>query len=248
MKRSEFIQYLSLASISLKLFPYVFNFRKMEHQISLEQLMGIAHEHLLAYENTSLEKDTLEAYMRMKAEASKEGIQLHIVSGFRSFQRQKEIFESKFNRLKNEGNTRLEAYQNITRYSSIPGTSRHHWGTDIDLIDTSANLPKGDLLIEENYEEGGAFSKLFNWMSKNANRFGFYLTYPPTLNRSGFAFEPWHFSYQPTSRNYLKQLDPQGLEKKLRLEKIEGLEDLSANYIPTYLQNYLYGINPELLP
>jgi len=247
LKRNEFIHYLSLASISLKLFPYLPSFEKMKHQIPLEQLMGISYEHLIAYENTLLEKETLKAFEMMKAEALEEGIQLQIVSGFRSFQRQKEIFETKFSRLKKEGYTSLEAYQNITRYSSIPGTSRHHWGTDIDLIDLSQDLPKGDLLIEENYTEGGAFFQLSNWMNQHANRFGFYLTYPLDPKRTGFAFEPWHFSYRPTSISYLKQLETLDLEKKLQEENMIGLNDLPANYLSQYLKNYVYGIHPKLL-
>lgn len=219
----------------------------MKHQIPLEQLMGISYEHLIPYEDTLLEKETLNAFEMMKAEALEEGIQLQIVSGFRSFMRQREIFESKFSRLKKEGYTSLEACQNITRYSSIPGTSRHHWGTDIDVIDQSQNLSKGDLLIEKNYAEGGAFYQLSNWMKKNANRFGFYLTYPSDPNRTGFAFEPWHFSYRPTSVSYLQQIEIKILEEQLQLKKILGLDELPDDFLNQYLKDYLYGIHPKLL-
>lgn len=74
-------------------------------------------------------------------------------------------------------------------YSTIPGTSRHHWGTDIDIID--ANQPyKGDPLESDKFHGDGPFCALKEWMDLHANTFGFYLVYTDNDKRTGFYYEP----------------------------------------------------------
>lgn len=250
MKRLDFIKTLAISGLSIPLVPYfqnVSNINKIDEK-ALKRLMGLETDHLVAFEDTFLEEKTLSAFRSLKKAAIKDGIDIKIVSGFRSFQRQKEIVESKLDFWKKKGYSTLEAYQKITVFSSIPGTSRHHWGTDIDLIDNSPTLPEGDLLIQKNYAENGAFYNFSRWMQENAADYGFYLTYPEDENRSGFAFEPWHFSYRDAAIKNLKSVDFEALHKELTSHNIKGFNELPNDFLPKYLKDYMYGINPILMP
>lgn len=248
MKRKEFIQYLGWSAIGVKFAHLVTFATKPQESNRLEQLMGMDYNHLIPFENTALEKETLAAFLRMKEAALHEGVKLQIVSGFRSYQRQKQIFETKYAKKIAQGLTPLQAYQNITLYSSIPGTSRHHWGTDIDIIELVSEMPEGDLLLEKHYQKGGAFYQLSKWMKKNAHRFGFYLAYTNQKERNGFAYEPWHFSYQTVAKRNLQDLSIEDLKTKLLESNISGLNQLPEDYLNTYLKDYMYGISSELLP
>jgi D-alanyl-D-alanine carboxypeptidase len=89
-----------------------------------------------------LRKETYEAFLKMHAAAKADGIQLVVRSATRNFNYQKRIWEGKWNgQRKIAGNQNAaKAYPDpvqralkILEYSSMPGSSRHHWGTDLDL-------------------------------------------------------------------------------------------------------------------
>ena len=93
-------------------------------------------------------KEAGEAFVNMKKEALKEGIKIEIVSGFRSYNRQKQIWNRKFRINKMNGLSPQQNILKIIEYSTLPGTSRHHWGTDIDIIDGNKTV-SGDVLLEK---------------------------------------------------------------------------------------------------
>ena len=80
-----------------------------------------------------LQKQTLESFIKMREAAEKDGIHLTIISGTRDFYSQKSIWESKYNNYKKDGLSEIEIIKKIMLWSSMPTTSRHHWGTDIDI-------------------------------------------------------------------------------------------------------------------
>ncbi|TNF32428.1 MAG: hypothetical protein EP314_00040, partial [Bacteroidetes bacterium] len=96
-------------------------------------------------EGMYLRKEALEAFIQMRDAARKEGVELVIVSATRNFNQQKRIWEAKWNgqRLVNGQNLantitdQAARAKEILKYSSMPGTSRHHWGTDIDINSVS---------------------------------------------------------------------------------------------------------------
>ncbi|GIV37580.1 MAG: hypothetical protein KatS3mg032_1959 [Cyclobacteriaceae bacterium] len=79
-----------------------------------------------------LHRQTYEAFLKMARAAEKDGIQLVILSATRNFETQKAIWERKW---MNEAaiTNPIDRAEKILQYSSMPGTSRHHWGTDVDL-------------------------------------------------------------------------------------------------------------------
>jgi LAS superfamily LD-carboxypeptidase LdcB len=129
--------------------------------------------------------------------ALKDGIKLVIISGTRSFNHQKYIWDRKWakNILKMDS---ISAVKEIMKYSSMPSTSRHHWGTDIDLNS-----------LENSYFEKGEGKKIFDWLVANAFKYGFHMTYDnqEETKRTGYKMEKWHWSYMPISKQFLIQFN-----------------------------------------
>ena len=182
----------------------------------------------------------------MRKAALKDGIKIKIVSGFRDFDRQKMIWNSKFKKFTSEYNlSAIDAINEIIRFSTIPGTSRHHWGTEIDVIDEDFKNEKNPL-ISDKYESGGIFHKLKKWMDMNANEYGFHLTYDNEPNRKGFEYEPWHYSYLPVSKKYLSKFLEIDIVEVISKVDIEGKELFSDDFIANYINNNILEINPDL--
>ena len=182
----------------------------------------------------------------MKDAALQDGINIEVVSAYRSFKKQKNIFENKYQRFLKEGLSETESISKIIEYSTIPGTSRHHWGTDIDIID--ANYPKPKSVLEEEHFYGdGPYCKLKEWMGENSESFGFYEVYTQNPSRKGFKHEPWHFSFAPISvpmLNAYKELDVKSILKE---ENVLGNEYFTEDFIIQYKKENIMDINPSLL-
>ncbi|MFN0215573.1 MAG: M15 family metallopeptidase [Saprospiraceae bacterium] len=141
-----------------------------------------------------LRKETFEAFKMMWDSAQKAGISLKIISSTRNFAQQKNIWEGKWSRFEQEAPLAKDRALKILEYSSMPGSSRHHWGTDIDL----------NTLNNSSFEQGGEYHKVYEWLSAHAHEFGF--CQPYTAGRaSGYQEEKWHWSYLPLSKPILAQ-------------------------------------------
>lgn len=224
----------------------VFGFNLMNSQkIDYKILLGIEHNDLVG-DTIQLEKNTFTAFEKMRKAALKDGIKIKIVSGFRDFDRQKMIWNSKFKKFTTEYNlSAIDAINEIIRFSTIPGTSRHHWGTEIDVIDEDFKNEKNPL-ISNKYESGGIFHKLKKWMDMNAKEYGFHLTYDNEPNRKGFEYEPWHYSYLPVSKKYLSKFLEIDIVEVISKVDIEGKELFSDDFIANYINNNILEINPDL--
>lgn len=142
-----------------------------------------------------LQKDVYQKFVEMHNAAKKENITLLIVSGTRNFDEQKTIWEKKWDKYIKVKDS-LSTVRQIMRYSSMPTTSRHHWGTDIDInsVDPAYFATKQGI-------------KEYQWLVKNAHKFGFCQVYTDknTTKRTGYEMEKWHWSYTPISSYYLKK-------------------------------------------
>ncbi|SDG62490.1 M15 family metallopeptidase [Psychroflexus sediminis] len=247
MKRKRFLKTSILAGIGsqLQLNSELFKLFEFE-DIKIENLLGLSQSHLKS-EFILLEEDTFKAFSLMKSSALEDGITLKIVSGYRSFEQQKEIWEWKFKQL-TKTKAPIQAISEIMTYSSIPGTSRHHWGTDIDLIDDSVIVPEGDLLLEKHYHGNAPFSKMKSWMEKNSSDFGFRLVYTRDDTRTGFNYEPWHYSYAPKAKLYLDLQSSEKYRKAWRNLEFKGKSYMTDSFMDSYFKNYGFGIHPSLMP
>jgi LAS superfamily LD-carboxypeptidase LdcB len=247
MNRKRFLYTSTLAGIGLQ-FPFQAFFNKpIEFQnISMEQVLGLDTSHLEP-SPILLEKETYKFFSKMQSAALKDDIHLQIVSGYRSFSQQKQIWEKKYNQLL-KTHSSSEAISEIITYSSIPGTSRHHWGTDIDIIDQSVQLPKGDILLEKHYHGTGVFSNLKLWMERYGSDFGFVLVYTDDTTRTGFLYEPWHYSFSLTSKDFLSLQMKESFQKSWEKLSFDGKSKMTPEFIASYFKNYALGINTLLMP
>ena len=213
--------------------------------VDLEIIIGKSQSNLVG-DSIRLEFNTYKAFKKMEAAAKRDGIYLKIVSAYRGFERQKLIWNNKYEKFTNDFSLEPEkAISEIIRFSTVPGTSRHHWGTDIDIID--GNFPdEENVLVSEKFEKDGLFYKLKNWLDNNSENFGFYLTYTNDKNRKGFEFEPWHYSYKPVSVKYYRALIKTDLKKIIKSLDINGSDYFDESFIDTYIAENIMDINPDL--
>lgn len=126
-----------------------------------------------------LSEFTATQWQAMDAAAQQDGIELLLVSGYRSIERQTEIIERKL--------AQGQTIDEILKVSAAPGYSEHHTGRALDL-----NTP-GCEALSEAFDQTDAF----RWLEENAARFQFFLSYPKD-NRHNIAYEPWHWATPPT--------------------------------------------------
>ena len=244
MKKSNFIK---LSIFGILVIASNFSFINLQDRFTRKQLIGKENPDIIGNSYTSkMHKEAKVAFQKMKTEAQKEGINIEVVSAYRSFQRQKEIFERKYKKYISQGLNPSEAINKIIEYSTIPGTSRHHWGTDIDIIDANAPRPK-NVLMEENFYGDGPYCKLKEWLDLHSESFGFYEVYTNNPTRKGFKYEPWHFSYAPVSKQMLQEYKKLNLKTIIEEENILGNEYFSEEFIQKYRNQNILDINPELL-
>lgn len=213
--------------------------------VDLDIIIGKSQSNLVG-DSIRLEVNTYKAFKKMEAAARRDGIYLKIVSAYRGFERQKLIWNNKYEKFTNDFSLEPEkAISEIIRFSTVPGTSRHHWGTDIDIID--GNFPdEENVLVSEKFEKDGLFYKVKNWLDNNSENFGFYLTYTNDKNRKGFEFEPWHYSYKPVSIKYYRALIKTDLKKIIKSLDINGSDYFDESFIDTYIAENIMDINPDL--
>ena len=185
-----------------------------------------------------MRKEAYAAFKQMKEAALGAGIELQIRSAARNFDYQKGIWERKWT-----GETILSSGENaattfpdskhralkILEYSSMPGTSRHHWGTDIDLNN-----------FNNSWFESGDGLKLFEWMEAHAHEYGYCRPYTAKDNQrpAGYNEEKWHWSYTPLSDS-LTQLAKRHLSNQM----IRGFMGDDVSEEIDVVGNYILGIN-----
>ena len=245
MNRNHFLKTAFLSGLALTYIP-LSSFHLIQEKYNKNQLIGKENSAIIGDTYTSkMHKEAKVAFEKMKVAALKDGINIEVVSAYRSFQKQKSIFENKYKIFIQEGLTPIEAVEKIIEYSTIPGTSRHHWGTDIDIID--ANYPKPKSVLKEgNFYDNGPYCKLKEWMDRHSEFYGFYEVYTKNPKRKGFKYEPWHFSYAPVSIPMLEAYQKLDIKSILKEEKILGHECFTEEFIVKYKTENILDINPQL--
>lgn len=138
-----------------------------------------------------LHVDAAKEWLAMQEAARRDGIELQVLSGFRSVADQTSIFFS----VKSERN---QTAQDRARVSAPPGYSEHSTGYALDLGDASE--PATNLSPDFEHTAG------FAWLKTNAHRYHFVLSFPPG-NRQGVSYEPWHWRFEGTAKA-LKLFEP----------------------------------------
>jgi len=197
-----------------------------------------------------LHQQVIPAFTKLKAAMAKDGIQLTVVSAWRSFEHQARIWHAKcdghrpvYNLQQDKVDitqlTGLAKLAAIMLYSALPGASRHHWGTDLDIYDAAAVPPsyRPELLTAE-YSAGGPFYKLSQWLERYAADFNFFLPYQ--YYQGGIAAEPWHISYAPIAESYQAALSQEVLNAVWQQHPIAELTTIQqhlAQLFPRFITN-----------
>lgn len=217
--------------------------------ISQAQILGQDESRLVeCQKGFKLLPEVCVAFTRMQVAANKDHIDLQIVSSYRSFERQSQIWQNKWSGKAalldpNEkpldinllsDNEKLNA---ILTWSALPGASRHHWGTDLDVYDKhSVVLANHDFQLVCSEYDIGPCKKLNDWLSQHASQFGFYRPYAKYTG--GIAREPWHLSHKTSADLMLSQLDQQSLVDSLTNTNILGLDCIIEN-MPEIYQRFV---------
>lgn len=218
-------------------------------------LTGKTREHLAPLsEAHNLQPAAINAFTRLQQAAARDGFNLQPASTFRDFARQRQIWNQKFNGerpLLDKDSQPLvaaalsvaERCTAILRWSALPGASRHHWGTELDIYDPS-RLPQGTRLQLEpwEYQADGYFSALSDWLSAHMAQFDFYR--PFAHDRGGVAIEPWHISYAPLAKPAAQLLTPDVILAAWQHEDIAGDAWLRA-HLPDIFSRFITNIDED---
>lgn len=245
MKRRQFITTTVLSSLGLLLAQSPLQAQNRHKSNPYLELIGKGQPTLMGG-TYKMRSQVLTSFQQMREAAKSSGIDLRIVSSYRSFEHQNRIWERKYKKYMSNGLDALSAIKKIIEYSTIPGTSRHHWGTDLDLIDGSVAQPTS-LLVPSHFNETGCFHNMKEWMDQHSESYGFYLVYTENSDRKGFKYEPWHYSFKPLSQDYLKSYRSLELKFILEQEHLLGNEHFTQDFLSQYFNENILSINSELL-
>lgn len=223
------------------------------------ELTGRAATHVVQRDDlkAAIHRDVLEPFFALKTAAADAGIDLVVASAFRDFGAQLRIWNLKYRGERplydEAGNARDYASLDpgglvsaILCWSALPGASRHHWGTDIDVVDRAA-MPAGYRyrLVPEEYAAGGVFERLNGWLADNIARFDFFQPYAEY--RGGVQREPWHLSYAPIAMQALALLTPELIAATLEASDFLGKEIVLPRLDDIY-RTFVANITPPLSP
>lgn len=221
------------------------------------ELTGRVRTHVIDLEipRCGLHYEVVAAFLSMRDAAASAGISLQPRSSFRDLNAQLSIWNAKWRgerTLYDRAGQPLQ-YQElqppalldaILAWSALPGGSRHHWGSDLDVIDADA-VPAGYTvqLLPSEYAPDGIFGRVSAWLDDNMHRYGFFRPY--RSDRGGVSPEPWHLSYAPVSMPALESLSLSMLRDVVESVVIEGREQILLR-LPEIYTRYLLAIDmPE---
>ena len=184
---------------------------------------GLSTGHLVSIApNIRAERETASAFKALGRRARERGFELRVASAFRDYDRQVRIINDKWTGARpvtdGEGRSIERTQYNdddwlnlILRFSALPGTSRHHWGTDLDIWDASGvGADYHPLLSPSEYCPSGPFFEMTRWLDDLMvadEAEGFYKPYGEY--RGGIAPEAWHISYRPAATKYQDRVSPE---------------------------------------
>lgn len=225
----------------------VFTPRDSDWQFSIEDLLGQGNPKMTG-NGYKLRPKVAENFEKMLIAAKKDGFKPYIVSSYRNYNHQKRIWDNKYIRYtKTQKLSPEKAIEKIIRYSTIPGTSRHHWGTDFDVVDGSRGVVDNPL-HEKHFNSGGVYHEFKLWMNQYADSFGFHEVYTNNPDRKGFNYEPWHFSYSPMACEMLREYMQRDVIQKIQASNIQGAKYISEDFLQKYYKENVLDINPLLIP
>lgn len=225
--------------------------------LSADQALGLTESHLVDVPGCGgavrrIHVDALNDFVALREHCAAQGVELAIASSYRSFDRQLALWNQKMRGerpvLDDHGQlvvldhlSDTEKLPFVLRWTALPGCSRHHWGSDLDVYDLAA-MPQGYSLqlVPEEYAEFGPFHKLgrcFDDWFANKDCHGFFRPYAE--DRGGVAVEPWHISHRGVAGVAENTICPEAVQKVLARVEIEGRGAILEQFEQIW-QRYVY--------
>lgn len=219
----------------------------------MDELLGKTRSHIIEIPQSKqfIHREVLEALLVLQNQAANFGFDLQVASGFRDYERQLAIWNGKAQGLR----PLLDEFENaldfsqlgaeevmwaILKWSAIPGFSRHHWGTEIDIYDRHAFPAEGYKLklVPSESAPGGIFYGMHSWLDQwiEEERTEFYR--PFTGKEGRVAIEPWHLSFRPVSDRFFEMLSLDFFTENIRQSSIILKEEILKNREEIYF-NYI---------
>lgn len=185
--------------------------------MNIDILLGKTQEHLVPLEGTRflVHQQMLHDFLKLQQNAKKEGFDLQVASAFRDYDQQLKIWNAKASgerQLLDDHERPLEYSQlsptqivfAILRWSALPGCSRHHWGSDIDVYDGNTQTAAEVKLVPSECINNGPAARLHQWLDMQLSQntaCGFFRPY--VTDQGGVSPERWHLSFFPISRRVI---------------------------------------------
>ncbi len=209
----------------------------------------------VAGKDIQLHRDVIAPLIQLEEALSAANLPIVIISTWRSFDYQCSLWNNKWlghrplldrdsQPLTSAQLSDHEKFNALCHWSAIPGTSRHHWGTDFDIF-LKAPIKNGYSvqLTPEEFAPQGVCAELEHWLNDHLEEFGFYRPYQN--DRGGVAPEPWHISYFALADNCLQKLRATEAARKIMQSNLQG-KQLIVEQLEHYFLNYVRNI--ELSP
>ena len=219
----------------------------------IQCITGQSDAHLVAIQNHYLHTNIVNDFVALQSAAASAGFDLCIASSFRDFNRQSAIWNAKFSNKRVVLNKAQQAVElnslsdiekctAIMLYSALPGASRHHLGTDLDIFDKSAVSDDYELqLTPDEYQHGGPFAELSQWLDTHIAEFGFYRPYQHDLG--GVAPELWHISHIAQSEQLMRHLSVEVLHNCIKESDLLG-KDAILTHLPALYERFVLNVSP----
>ena len=245
--RRNFLKSSTFASIAIIAAPNL-AFTKTEESLTFtnNDLIGRGNPKLYG-KGYKLLRKAYQAFLEMNNQAEKDGFSIRVVSSYRSFNHQNLIWTRKYKRYTGQKklSPKMAVFSNI-RYTAIPGSSRHHWGTEIDVVNGRIKTSRYPLNTKH-FHGYGIYKTFREWMDANAHKYGYYQVYTNDHQRKGFKYEPWHYSFAELGKPMLKAYREREVQETLKKQQLLGRQHFTENFIETYTKNNIMGINKNLL-
>jgi len=224
--------------------------------LTWQQSIGLDASHLVEFdghggEPVKVHHQVVSPLTRLLSQAKSDGVEICILSAYRSFERQLTIWNDKwlgyrpvYSRHGRPLNiiqmSDMERYKAISLWSALPGLSRHHWGCDFDIFASKA-IKEGHRveLTPAEFEEGGVCASLQQWLNNNLADFDFFRPYKKY--QQGVSTEPWHISYRPLTQAILQQFDYAAAKNYLQSSELKSSAFILQQF-EHYCQHYFINL------
>ncbi|MCG7533494.1 M15 family metallopeptidase [Pseudoalteromonas sp. OOF1S-7] len=224
----------------------------MSHLSKLKsQASGLCDSHIVPFAGHAVHGAIHRDLSALSEAARQAGFTFRIASAHRDFHRQCLIWNNKFRGVRPVLNRQNEVVDlsvltpeacvhAIMLYSALPGASRHHFGTDLDVYASNC-LPAGQHLQLEpwEYEHDGPFAEFNAWLNEHLSAFGFFRPY--RCYQGGVAAEPWHISHRHRAADMMEAVSVETLAAVISSHDVAAKHTI-IEMLPTLYERYISNI------